>query len=138
MKPLNIITHPYLLIASFLLILISGEQFGGFYALYLLLALPHGSTYALAAVVGIALLIYCRSTRKKERWMLSSLLNIVASALLFTSLLLFFENDTHGYNDGTFKQLVPQITLALFGIISILFIIYNLFPVFRKRIKQPT
>jgi hypothetical protein len=38
MKAYQIITHPYTLIASFCLILISGQHWGGFYLLYLLLA----------------------------------------------------------------------------------------------------
>ena len=45
------------LITSFLLIIISGEHLGGFYALYLLLALFYGGIHSLLGLSGIVLLI---------------------------------------------------------------------------------
>ncbi len=57
MRILKIITHPYIVIISFFAILISGEGFGGFYLLYLLLALPYGGIHSLLALIGIVLLL---------------------------------------------------------------------------------
>jgi MFS superfamily sulfate permease-like transporter len=127
MKAIKIITHPFILIISFLFILVSGQHWGGFYLLYLLLALPHGGIHAVLALAGIAILIftYLRFLRS-NKYLIEPVLNIIGSVCLVLSVFLFFYNDKQGYNNGTFEQLVPQITLALFGILTIAFIIRNL------------
>ena len=127
MKAINIITHPYLLIISFLLLLISGQHFGGFYMLYLLMALPHGGIHALFAVAGIAILIVGQIILKPGRkHQVEPVLNIVGVICLLVSIVLFFYNDKQKYNYDTFDQTVPLITLSLFGILSAGFIIRNL------------
>ncbi len=127
MKAIKIITHPVLLIISFLFILISGQHFGGFYLLYLLMALPHLSLHALLAMTGIILLLfsYIRFGRQ-NKYIIEPVINIIGSACLVFSLYLFFNNDKKGYNDGTFEQLVPQVTLVLFGLLTIAFVLKNL------------
>ena len=64
MKTFNILTHPLLLITSFLFILISGEHLGGFYLMYILIALPHGGIHSLLALTGIVLLVCSYSKYK--------------------------------------------------------------------------
>ncbi len=51
MKALKIIGHPVLLISLYLLLIIEGDQFGGFYLLYLVMAIPHGVPYAIVALI---------------------------------------------------------------------------------------
>ena len=126
MRALRILTHPYLLMASFLLILISGKHLGGFYALYLLLALPHGGLHALAALAGIALLVYATIRRKREAQAVVALMNGTGVLLLVLSLIIFFGRDREGYNDATFQQTVPQLTLLLFALLACTFFIRNL------------
>ena len=78
MKAIQIITHPVTLIVSFLFILISGEHWGGFYILYLLLALPHGGLHALFGVMGIVMLVIALNKNIQiNRYTNSSLLNLV-------------------------------------------------------------
>jgi vacuolar-type H+-ATPase subunit I/STV1 len=124
MKVIKILTHPYLLIISFLFIMISGEHLGGFYMLYLLLALPHGGIHALLAVAGIAILLVSHHySRKVQRSVIGAIINLIGLACLVLSLVLFFYNDKAGYNNGTFEQFVPQVTLVVFGILATAFII---------------
>jgi len=129
MKAFKFLTHPVILILSFLLILISGEHWGGFYLMYLLLALPHAGVHALLAVAGIAILVYSYlKFGRAKKYIIESLLNIIGVFCLVLSLYLFFHNDKSGYNRGTFEQVVPQFTFALFGLFTIGFIIYNIIP----------
>ncbi len=133
MKTFNIITHPLLLIASFLFILISGEHLGGFYLMYILIALPHGGIHALLALTGIVLLVFSYSIYKRaNKIFLVPTLDILGVCCLVFSLFFFFHRDKRGYNDGTFEQLVPQITLVLFSLLSLLFIIKNVARISKK------
>ena len=133
MKALNIATHPGLLIVSFLFILISGEHLGGFYALYILLALPHGWLHAILAVAGIFILLLSSNTNKNRRAISNNILNIVGAILLVLSIVVFFYADKEGYNYGTFYQTVPIISLVLFGFLALLFIIKNFVQSFSKK-----
>lgn len=128
MKVIHIITHPVTLIVSFLFILISGEHWGGFYILYLLLALPHGGMHALLGLVGTILLcvaIYQRNKINKHRD--SSLLCIGGALLMAGSLLSFFMQRGGEYNYGTFTQTVPVISLIVFVALVTSFLTYNIF-----------
>jgi amino acid transporter len=133
MKAINILTHTYTIIASFLIILISGENFGGFYLLYLLMALPHGGVHALLALFGIAVMIIAKNYfRERKNPLLIGTLNIFGVLLLLLSLFFFFYNDKGKYNYGTFYDLVPQITLIIFSIISVSFILVNLIGILKR------
>lgn len=126
MKTISIITHPLFIICSFVFILISGESFGGFYALYLLMALPYGSLYAILAVIGIALMVVNRVIlHGKNKPIIESILNIISIGFLIASLVAFFYNDKSHYNSNTFLQAVPQITLLIFGLLTVVFLLYN-------------
>jgi len=134
MKAIKIITHPVLLILSFLFILISGQHLGGFYLLYLLFALPHGGIHALVALVGILTLIFTYIKFNREnKYIIEAIINIAGAACLVVSLFLFFYNDRSGYNAGTFEQLMPQITLVLFGLLVIAFALFNVVRTFSRK-----
>ncbi|MGB8191847.1 MAG: hypothetical protein WCF67_08015 [Chitinophagaceae bacterium] len=137
MKTIRVIGHPFLLLASFLFILISGKSWGGFYLLYLLLALPAGGIHALTGFAGVILLLYA-NWKFKYRSLLSASLNLVSVLLLSSSLLLFFYNDKQGYNDNTFYQWAPQISLVIYTLFALAFIVKNSTPFFRKRAKPNT
>jgi hypothetical protein len=134
MKAIKIITHPVLLIISFLFILISGQHLGGFYLLYLLLALPHLGIHAVSAIIGIILLLfrYFKFNRQRK-YIIEPVINIIGAGCLVFSLYKFFNNDKQGYNDGTFEELVPQITLVLFGLLTIAFVINKIIKIFVKK-----
>jgi hypothetical protein len=126
MKAIKIITHPAVLIISFLFILISGEDWGGFYLTYLLLALPHAGIHALLAVAGLLILASSRLKFKDaKKQVIEPLLNITGAVCLVLSLYVFFHNDRSGYNNGTFEQFLPLITVLLFGLITIGFVVFN-------------
>lgn len=122
MKPFRVLSHPYTLIICFLLIIISGENWGGFYLLYILMALPFGALHALLAIAGIAsLVIGYHGFQKKLSVM--KILNLVGVMFLLASLFYFFWTDKHHYNYGTFQETVPLLTLIITAIIAVCFLI---------------
>jgi hypothetical protein len=128
MKAIKFITHPVTLIICFSFVLISGEHLGGFYLLYILLGLPHGAIHSLLAVGGISLLLFCNMKFKREFNQLAEpVLNIIGVLLLSSSLFLFFYRDSDHYNYATFYQTVPQISLAVFAVLIVSFLINNLY-----------
>ena len=133
MKLIKALLHPYILIASFCAILISGEHLGGFYLLYLLLALPSGGWHAILGFAGIGLLVFGTAGKaflKSDR--IQAVFNLVGVCMLISSLVMFFYKDVQGYNYGTFYQTVPLISLIIFSLLSIGFIvkqIIHLFPI---------
>ena len=137
MKIIKIITHPLALIISFLLVIISGEHLGGFYLLYILLALPHGGIHSVLAVVGIIILLFNHySLRDRLNLYTGIVLNFVGSLLLFLSLYYFFINDRHHYNYGTFYQTVPLITIVLFVLLLVSFCGANLYRLLHSSATQ--
>jgi hypothetical protein len=133
MKALKIITHPYTLITSFLLIIISGEHLGGFYALYILLALFYGGMHSLLGVSGVILLIVARNLKGKAQNSFSGILNIGGAIFMILSIIIFFYMDKDGYNYGTFHQTVPIISLILFGLLVLLFLSKNVVQTFIRK-----
>jgi hypothetical protein len=129
MKAFKILGHPYLLIASFLFIIISGEHIGGFYLLYLLLGIFGGSLHSIAGIVGVLLLVIAYNSRGKDLM----LIDLTGAALLQASLILFFNQDKNGYNDSTFHQTVPLVTLCIFITVWLAFVITR--TIFRSRKK---
>ena len=98
MKAIKILTNPYTLIISFLMIIISGEHTGGFYISYLLLALPHFANYAVLAVVGIALMLLVFHSKRKNSSATKPVGNLIAILLLLASVYIFFYTDVEHYN----------------------------------------
>jgi hypothetical protein len=134
MKAIKIIRNPLWLILSFLFIIISGEHWGGFYLLYILLSLPHGSVHAIIGIAGIILLTTAYLKYKQgEMSPARTVINISGLLFLILSLFLFFFNDKQGYNSGTFYQLVPLVSLGVFLLITISFAAYNIIGVSDKK-----
>lgn len=126
MKIINILTHPVLVISLFCLVLISGESFGGFYLLYILMALPHGGIHAVLALAGMVFILFSFAKYKRQsKFFIDPLLNILGVFSLYLSLFLFFKN-SWSYNDQTFEQTVPIITYILFGISSLGFLVNSM------------
>lgn len=113
------------------MIIISGQHLGGFYIVYLLVALPHGGVHSLLAITGITILLltYHRSIKPS---VIAPTLNLIGVVILIASIFIFFYNDKEHYNYGTFFQLVPQITLILFAFIALCFIVRNIVTLFRN------
>ena len=133
MKILNFITHPVTIIICFLFVLIIGEHLGGFYLLYILLALPHGSIHAVLALLGITLLLLTNHSRKKKfDYWIKPILNIAGVIMLPLSLFLFFYKDKDHYNESTFYQAVPVTILGIFIILVIIFFFKNIIQLIRN------
>lgn len=127
MKMTTILSAPYLMVIAFFFLLISGEHFGGFYLLYLLMALPHGGVHALLALAGVGCLFLTHKYCSWEHHGTIRLLGAIAGvALLVGSLLSFFNFKTTGYNEGTFEQAVPIASFVLAGCLALLFLLFNI------------
>lgn len=137
MRVIKIVTNPYTLIISFFMILINGEHLGGFYLLYLLLALPIGAIHSLLALTGVGLLLFVyHKYQRKNLQTVESILNLAGMLFLFSSLSFFFINDKEHYNYGTFHQKIPLITLILFGFIALCFLLKNLYIIVKNKVTD--
>src|SRR5687768_697513 len=125
MKIISIIGHPVLVMSLFLLIMISGEHFGGFYLLYLIMGLYGGASHSILAISGLAILFTGYKIYRSKPKTLKPLLYLLGISIMVWSLITFFDN-SQGYNHGTFYQTVPFITLLLFGL-SAFFCLINSF-----------
>ena len=115
MKLIKIIGHPVLVMSMFLLLLISGESFGGFYLLFLLLGLPHGVPHAVFALIGLIAMFTGYKIYRKQFNPLKPLLYVIGNALMICALITFFA-DSKGYTYSTFHQSVPLISFSIFGL----------------------
>jgi membrane associated rhomboid family serine protease len=121
MKAIKIMGHPLVLSFIFLFLLIEGDHFGGFYLLYLLLALPHGALYAILAVFGvIAVVLGSSKVMSKVVGLLLSLSGLIS---MLVSLLIFF---SPGNKFDTFRLTIPLLTFIVFAI-SIICYLFRLF-----------
>ena len=96
---------------------------GGPYALYILVAIPHGGIHAIFALLGSGLILfsYMRFERQ-HKYLAEPILNATGLCCLVYSLVIFFIR-SKGYNDDTFEQLIPMASLILFGLVAIAFIL---------------
>ncbi len=137
MKLIAIFTHPILVVSLFCLALVSGDHFGGFYLLYILMALPHGGIHALIALAGIGLILFNYVRFKRQsKFLIDPLLNIVGVALLYLSMVLFFRNSWN-YNGQTFGQMLPTISYVVFGLVSLGFLVHSVVRLAHPRSNNP-
>ena len=130
---INIITHPLTIIISFLMIIIVGQQLGGFYLFYIALALPHFGIHAILAILGILiLLINHYQLRKQSGYLIHQLINIIGVVLLPISLFVFFNEDNANYNVATLHQTMPLLFIGLFILLTIIFVVINIVKAFKN------
>jgi hypothetical protein len=136
MKIFKILSNPYTLILFYSFIMISGEHWGGFYATYVLMALPGGYIHSLLAVSGIISIVagYHWISKQKNKGA-SQMINVLGVLLLLASLVYFFKKDVRHYNWGTFEQGYPLFTLCLAAFIAVFFLLGTFWqPVGRKKV----
>lgn len=115
MKIIKIIGHPVLVMSLFLLLLISGEAFGGFYVIYVLLGLSHGVPHALLATGGLGCMLTGYKIYRRQIHPIKPALYVIGNALMILALVTFF-SASKGYNDPTFHQTIPLTSFILFGL----------------------
>ena len=123
MKIIKILGHPIVLVTIFLLLIIEGAHFGGFYLLYLLLAIPHGATYAIMAIAGIILIVIAKGFITDNSNKLRAVLYLLGLLIMNASLLLFFSRNEKTGNLETFQGGVPLISFIIFGVIMLCFLV---------------
>lgn len=115
MKLIKILGHPIAVTIMFMLIIIGGKHLGGFYLLYILLGLPYGASHALIAVAGLAAMLSAYRMKSSKYLIIKPTLNITGILSMILALVVFFER-SDGYNNETFHQVIPLITLGLFAL----------------------
>jgi hypothetical protein len=120
MKVIKWIGHPVVLICVYLLFITEGENFGGFYMLYLMLSLPHGVPYAVLAALGIASVVFGFNLNKKYPFWIKPLFYLVGLILMVSSLINFFAT---GDQSGTFEDAVPLTTFIIVCVCLLCFFI---------------
>ncbi len=113
MNILKLFGNPIILIIIYLLLIIEGDNFGGVFILYLVLAIPYGANYALFAASGIALLIIGYNLTFKTIY--KPILYIIGYCLMAISLIIFFAK---GNKWNTFNLNIPRFTFIIFSIFS--------------------
>lgn len=118
----KIVTHPLLIIFLFCVILISGEEIGGFYLFYILLGLLHLALHAVLGFLGIACLLFAY----RNKTLIGSSLRVLGAILMISSLTYFFLQPNGNYNYDTFHLALPLSTLIVFSIMTIVFTLINI------------
>lgn len=125
MKVINIIGHPVSVMCTYLLLLISGHSLGGFYVMYILLGLPHGSPDAIISAAGLSLMLLGYKIFHKRFRPVKPVLYLAANAVMIFGLVIFFQS-SKGYNDPTFHQTVPLISFSIFGFCVLCNVLHSL------------
>ncbi|MCW3074585.1 MAG: hypothetical protein JWP69_1654 [Flaviaesturariibacter sp.] len=128
MKALNFFGHPIFLSISFLLLLISGEAFGGPYLLYLILGTSHGAFYSLTGLAGI---LFTVASLKASKDGVTTILVLVGVLLMTVSLYLFFTGERLHYNRASFEQTLPVLSFGLFALSVLCTLIKTVFAAVR-------
>ncbi len=120
----TILSHPYPLLLSFLLVVTSVQPIVEFYCIYLLTGLFCGSLYSIAGSMGVIIILYSHFRYRRENFNLDAcFINLVGSVLMIVSLFLFFL--IHHYDiiiPGHLNQLFPFTSLLVFCILVTCFI----------------
>jgi xanthosine utilization system XapX-like protein len=124
MKVINIIGHPIAVMCTYLLLLISGQSFGGFYVLYILLGLPHGSPDAIISASGLGIMLLGYKVYRNVFNPIKPLLYFVGIVVMIFGLVFFFQS-SKGYNNQTFHQTVPLISFTLFGLCALCNVLHS-------------
>jgi hypothetical protein len=122
----KVIAHPLLLILSFCAIIISGEHLGGFYIMYIAMGLSVAAFHSIFGTIGILCLLISHYSKTR-----SFVLNLAGITCMIVSLFRFFLQPNGSYNYNTFNQFLPLASLIIFGILSVIFIIFNCIKLFK-------
>ena len=118
MKFKSVITHPYTLVISFLLVCFNTHPFGEFYFLYLLAGLLYGSVFAIVGSLGIFVILFSHFKFKGcHKNLDASFINLLGALLLIISLFLFFYLTRDSDISLIFHHLLPFLSLLLFCIL---------------------
>ena len=130
MKWIKYTGHPVLVMSLYLLLLIEGAHFGGFFLLYLLMSLSVGALFAVTALIGLLIVFIGYKIYRKNPHPIKPILYILGFVIMIIALLIFFERKERL---ETFETAIPTFTFVLFGMVSLAYII-NAFLLLRKSI----
>jgi hypothetical protein len=120
MKTLKWIGHPVLFVIIYLLLIIEGDHFGGFFILYLLLTLPHLVPYAVVSAFGIIGVVIGYNIEKEKQLKLKLMCYFIGFCLMILALILFFAK---GNKWETFNYILPTVIFIIFGICGLCFLL---------------
>jgi hypothetical protein len=111
---LKILRHPLMQLFSFCIVLVGSPSFGGPYILFLYHGVQEVLAYAIFGWMGIALT--CSSLMVSGRGM--AVLQFIGLCVMLVSLVVFVFSGEHFMNIWVWRQIVPLLTLGLFGVVA--------------------
>src|ERR1700712_5383903 len=118
MKLILLISHPFILIASFSLVYITGHDYKNIYIIYLAFGLLMGEPSSIAGALGILIILF---SYFKYRGITNNLdvgfINLLGALFMIVSLFLFFYRMRADGVSQTFVQILPLISLLTFCIL---------------------
>ena len=130
MKWIKYTGHPVLVMSLYLLLIIEGAHFGGFFLLYLLMSLSVGASFAVTAFIGLLIVFIGYKIYRKNTHPIKPILYLVGFAIMIVALFIFFERKERL---ETFETAIPTFTFILFGTVSLAYIV-NAFLMLRNSI----
>jgi hypothetical protein len=108
----EIFTNPIVLIISFSIILIGSPYFGGPYLFFLIGSLSEGLAYGIIGITGILVALSTLFLKNMK-------VRFLSNCLMILSLLIYFTGAPFDNFRVTFFDIIPLLTIVLFGFISI-------------------
>jgi hypothetical protein len=135
MKVIKIIGHPVLVMSLFLVLLISGRSFGGFFMLYIIMGLPAGTSDSILSIIGLSIMFTGYKIYRKYYHPLKPILYIIGNSVMLIALATFFKV-TKGYNISTFEQTLPILSFIFYGVSVICNIVFSINLLFTKCVQS--
>lgn len=123
----KIVSHPLVILFSFLLLIIEGEQISGFFFQFLLTGNVWIKNFSIVGIIGLSVLFSSVLLRSNKFNTIRSYLSIIGVIMMILSLILFFAGDKTRYYFKTFHLTLPVLLLVFFVIISLVSIIRNFY-----------
>ena len=120
MKTLKWIGHPVVFVITYLLLIIEGDRFGGFFMLYLLLTLPHLVPYSVFSAFGIIAIVVGFNIKKVKFQKIKLIFYFIGFCLMVLALVIFFSK---GNKWQTFNYMLPTSIFIIFGICGLCFLL---------------
>lgn len=123
---INLVTHPLILALSFMLLIIADANSWGFFIQIVLGNLLPATVYGWLGFIGLLILLFSYSFIRHKAVTLYGVANIVGALLMWASVYTFFLRPGGRSFYDTFFGFLPMVLFALYNLLSLVFIIFNL------------
>jgi hypothetical protein len=134
MKKISRAETSFIVILSFLLLLLTGEAFGGPYVMFYYYGLFSGILYSVLALLGLILLTTAGLFNQNK--VLGRALSVTAGTLLLVISFIDFSSRGRLHQQSSITgQIIPMVALVLFGLFALFSIYVNLVRSFGRKSK---